>query len=90
MKFKDVIVKDGKRFSDWEKPVMVNYHMQCCDCGLVHDVTFRVVKITKRFKDGRVEAETTKRGEYEVQLKAARNNKMTKEQRKLRGITLEH
>lgn len=28
----------------WEQPVRKNYKMACCDCGLVHDVDFRIHK----------------------------------------------
>lgn len=33
-------VKDG----EWVKPVMKDYRMQCCDCGLVHEMEFKVIK----------------------------------------------
>ena len=29
-------------------PQMVGYRMQCCDCGLVHRITFAVVKDGRR------------------------------------------
>lgn len=29
-------------WSRWVYPVMKGYKMTCCDCGLVHDVDFRV------------------------------------------------
>ena len=34
-------------WTDWQMPVR-HYRMGCCDCGLVHDVEFRVVKIRDR------------------------------------------
>lgn len=32
-------VSDG----EWVQPVMKNYFMQCCDCGLIHRMNFEVV-----------------------------------------------
>lgn len=31
-------------WTEWICPKMSGYRMKCCDCGLVHDVDFRVVK----------------------------------------------
>lgn len=33
---------------EWVSPVHRNYRMQCCDCGLVHRINFRI-------RNGRVE-----------------------------------
>lgn len=27
---------------EWVRPVMKNYFMQCCDCGLIHRMNFAV------------------------------------------------
>lgn len=35
-KFK--IAKENK----WEQPIMNGYLMKCCDCGLIHEVDFRI------------------------------------------------
>jgi len=35
-------VEDG--WCDWVCPKPVGYLMQCCDCGLIHEVDFRVVQ----------------------------------------------
>ena len=31
-----------KRWSRWCYPTMEDYKLVCCDCGLVHDMEFRV------------------------------------------------
>jgi hypothetical protein len=31
-------VTDG----DWVMPIMRGYKMQCCDCGLIHTINFKV------------------------------------------------
>lgn len=51
--------KIPKRFklakeNKWEQPVMDNYLMKCCDCGLIHDVDFRIA-YGKEEKDNRVQ-----------------------------------
>ncbi len=30
------------RWSRWVQPVRRGYKMACCDCGLVHDMDFRI------------------------------------------------
>jgi len=42
--------KDG--WSYWQTPKMKGYLMQCCDCGLIHEVEFGVYRIIKRYKSG--------------------------------------
>lgn len=39
------IIKKLKKVGpgEWQQPVMKNYFMQCCDCGLIHRMNFRVV-----------------------------------------------
>lgn len=37
---------------EWVKPVMTEYEMKCCDCGLVHSVDFKIVR---RIDEERVE-----------------------------------
>jgi hypothetical protein len=38
------IDEDG--WSDWISPKPRGYLMQCCDCGLIHEVDFDVVRYT--------------------------------------------
>jgi Zn-finger protein len=48
-----VEVVDEYGWSDWISPVMTGYLMQCCDCGLIHEMDFRVVKyIGERGENG--------------------------------------
>jgi len=37
-------VEDG----EWVRPVTRGHHEQCCDCGLVHTVDFRIVTVRGR------------------------------------------
>ena len=34
-------------FTRWVQPEMEKYHLECCDCGLVHEMQFRVVGTRK-------------------------------------------
>lgn len=36
----------------WVQPRMRRYLMKCCDCGLVHRMEFRVLKLTSRGPKG--------------------------------------
>ncbi len=67
MKFKKV------KSNVWHKPIMNLYKMACCDCGLVHNMSFRVIDSNseKIIKNGR------------VLIKATRNEKLTKKHRKM-------
>lgn len=38
MKYQQVY--DGQ----WVRPVMNGYRMMCCDCGLVHELDFKVIE----------------------------------------------
>lgn len=38
----------------WEQPIMNGYLMKCCDCGLVHEVDFRIA-YGKKEEDNRVQ-----------------------------------
>ena len=38
-------------YGEWTRPRMINFREQCCDCGLIHRLDFRIV-------DGRVEFRT--------------------------------
>jgi len=33
-------------WSEWVEPVMKGYLMQCCDCGLIHEMQFKVFEQT--------------------------------------------
>lgn len=39
-----VQVERDDGWSDWVQPLMDGYRMACCDCGLVHEMQFGVLK----------------------------------------------
>ena len=48
---------------EWVQPRRKDYRMQCCDCGLVHRMNFRIA--------------LDKRGRRFIQLQAFRDNRAT-------------
>lgn len=58
---------------EWIQPIMKGYKMECCDCGLVHTINFRIV-VKGRSK--------------KVQLQAFRNNRATGQTRRKYKIPL--
>jgi len=58
-------------------PIMDGYKMKCCDCGLVHTINFRAIKIGKRFEDGSFTYKELDSEKYGVEITAWRNNRAT-------------
>jgi hypothetical protein len=29
---------------EWVRPVMRNWRVRCCDCGLIHRITFKIIR----------------------------------------------
>lgn len=34
------------KWTEWVSPKMKGYRMTCCDCGLIHEIEFDIVKFT--------------------------------------------
>ena len=64
-------------WTDWQFPVLEKYRLGCCDCGLVHDFDFRVVKVTKRNSDGSCETRALRSKDYCIEFRVRRNNRST-------------
>lgn len=47
-------VEDG----EWVQPIRRGYQMECCDCGLVHILDFRIHRTRVQFKASRDERKT--------------------------------
>lgn len=54
---------------------MKNYKLACCDCGLVHDMEFKVIKATKSAKNGTFTYSDVKG--FRVMFRAKRNSRST-------------
>ena len=73
---KEQEVEDG--WSRWVPPRMDAYRLACCDCGLVHDMEFKVVEKIKDNPDGTWEhGEPLDPAKYRVLFRARRNNRST-------------
>ena len=67
-------------------PNMSGYRMACCDCGLVHNIVFEIVKLadpdsplTDPDKD-----EVIERNDLKVRIRVTRNNRATGQMRRKR------
>jgi hypothetical protein len=75
-----LINEEESGMSEWLMPEMKGYKMACCDCGLVHDIDFKVIRVKKikDFADGSSSYQRVyKRGKLQVMLRAGRNNRAT-------------
>lgn len=75
--------------NEWIIPVMKGYRMACCDCGLVHELDFKVIlaKVKKHdidevLYDDHVKA--PKGLKFRIQLRARRNSRRTAQLRRWR------
>jgi hypothetical protein len=74
-KFPTIYQKDAKGFTDWQFPVMRGYQFMCCDCGLIHDVQFDVVKIKKFLSKEEFGYDVVKGKENRVRMRLRRVGK---------------
>lgn len=49
-KFIDETEATKNKWTRWVQPLRTNYKMACCDCGLVHDMEFRIYKGKIQFR----------------------------------------
>lgn len=49
-------------------PIMDDYVMKCCDCGLIHTFRFRAIRVTEHFPDETFSYEELDPKKYRVQL----------------------
>ncbi len=67
-------------WTNWVVPKMKDYKMACCDCGLVHNLDFKIGKIVDRgkiFKNGtqNIQIEDVNDPDLTVILRAKRNER---------------
>lgn len=62
-------------WSEWVSPIMNGYKMQCCDCGLIHEVDFKIVRFKgKPDNNGRSETTPISNKDIQVLLRMRRLN----------------
>lgn len=59
-------------WSEWQQPIMKGYRMECCDCGLVHEVEFRVFRVEERPAPDENYGPEMPAEEYRVQMRMKR------------------
>lgn len=69
-------------WSRWVPPLHKGYKLACCDCGLVHNMEFRVVKVTKTMRDGSWTYDLVRGQKYRVMFRAKRNKRSTSQIRR--------
>jgi hypothetical protein len=72
MKLKTEKAVGPRGFSRWLNPKMRGYLMACCDCGLVHEMEFRVFEKGKTYKDGSYTVAPLPSTRYGVSFRARR------------------
>lgn len=73
---------NGDGWTEWVWPVMDGYKMSCCDCGLVHDMQFGVLRKGKDRPDGTWEAEPLDGKKYRIEFRVRRNKRSTAQVRR--------
>jgi len=65
-------------WTDFVSPKMEGYRLACCDCGLVHDLQFRVVEVLEHLPNGTwVHSDPLDPSKYKIQFRARRNRRST-------------
>lgn len=76
------MVERDDGWCDWVRPLMAGYRMACCDCGLVHDMQFQVIKRGRTFPDGSWEGTEVDGDKFRVAFRARRNKRATAQVRR--------
>jgi hypothetical protein len=63
------VTYDVISYGEWTRPRMRNFREQCCDCGLIHRLDFRIV-------DGRKDARARLR-RLQVEFRTRRDDRAT-------------
>lgn len=73
---------DDHGWTPWQYPLMKDYRMACCDCGLVHELEFFAAKKVTESKDGSFTVERQNRRWYRVSFRARRDERATAQKRR--------
>ena len=80
--------EDG--WSEWVQPVMQRYLMACCDCGLVHEMQFGVLRKGPDLPDGSWEGDELNPAEYRVEFRARRHVEPSAPSSEVEQMTFNH
>ena len=73
----DQVEDAGDGWTTWIQPVMSGYKMACCDCGLVHDLDFKAVRVKSKNDDGTWNFVELDDGRYRITMRVRRNARST-------------
>jgi hypothetical protein len=69
---------DKPQANEWVRPVMEGYKLACCDCGLVHELDFKVVTSSDHGREYEsAELEEYLKPHFRVEFRVRRNNRST-------------
>lgn len=63
-----IMIENEDGWTPWETPRTQDYRLSCCDCGLCHDVQFRVLAKGGRWVDLRT---------VQIKIRFSRNTRAT-------------
>lgn len=86
MAIKKVVENPETGWSDWISPLMANYRLVCCDCGLAHDLEFKVFT-ARPDKAGWFTVTRDDLPNGRVRFRARRNNRATAQIRRKKPAT---
>lgn len=72
------LVEEANGWTRWLTPRMTGYRLSCCDCGLCHDVQFRVLARGGKYLDRRT---------VQVKIRLHRNTRATAALRRKKETT---
>ena len=70
-------------WTDWQLPLR-RYKAGCCDCGLVHDIEFRVIVVGRQRRDRTYPVLKINPARCRIQFRARRNERSTGQMRRHR------
>jgi hypothetical protein len=80
------LIANDDGWTEWQMPAR-HYRMGCCDCGLVHNVEFRVIVVGRRTKKGGYRVKRMNPAGCRVEFRVSRNNRSTGQERRHRSKT---
>ena len=83
MRYKKEKAVDPDGWTRWINPIQ-GYKMVCCDCSLVHDIEWEILKVCETKPDGEWDGEVLPWGEYRLGMRVRRNNRATGQMRRKR------
>lgn len=78
-RYKKKIVSKNN-WTQWEMPRMRGYRWACCDCGLIHNMDFRVLRVYGHVGKNILMAKVV--SGFRIEFRVKRNNRATGQMRR--------